>query len=155
MRTVIALAALMLVAPLILGDHHRVVTDDKMDFSALKTFSIREGRATTTRPELNNKLIFKKIEDAIRAQLSAKGMAEAQNRPDVVVGFSVGEDKPHGPSVIFDHGTLVIEMTKRDGNNLIWQGVYTDDKSTPAKLAEKLPNDVQKLLSEYPPKKKK
>ena len=145
----------MLLAPLLLADHHHVVTDDKANFSALKTFSIREGRAKTTRPELNNKLIFRKIEDAIRAQLSAKGMTEKQSQPDVVVGFSVGEDRPHGPSVIFDQGTLVIDITARDGNSMIWQGVYTDEKSTPAKLAEKLPRDVQKLLAEYPPKKKK
>jgi len=63
----------MFLAPLLLADHHHVVADDKIDFSGLKTFSIREGHATTTRPELNNKLIFKKIADAIRAQLSAKG----------------------------------------------------------------------------------
>jgi hypothetical protein len=144
----------MFLAPLLLADHQHVVIDDKADFSTVRTFSIREGRATTTRPELNNKLIFKKIEDAIRAQLSAKGLTEAQNRPDVMVSFSVGEDRPNGPSVIFDRGTLVIEMM-RDGNSLIWHGVFTDDSSTPAKHAEKLPRDVQKLLAEYPPKKKK
>jgi Domain of unknown function (DUF4136) len=144
----------MLVAPLLLADHHHVVSDGNVDFSTLKTFSILEGRATTTRPELNNRLIFKKVEDAIRMQLSAKGLTEAQSQSDVVVGFRVGEDRPHGPSVTFDRGTLVIDMTTRAGSSMIWQGVYTDDNTTPAKVAEKLPRYVQKLLSEYPPKKK-
>jgi hypothetical protein len=150
-----ALATVMFIAPLLLADHRQVIADDKTDFSSLKTFSIQEGRARTTRPELNNKLIFRKIEDAIRTQLSAKGLTESQNGPDVVVGFSVGEDRPNGPSVVFDQGTLVIDMTTRDGNRMVWHGVYTDEKSTPAKLAEKLPGIVQKLLADYPPKRKK
>jgi len=145
----------MFVVPLLFADYHHVVSDNKTDFSTLKTFSIREGRATTTRPELNNRLIFKKVEDAIRVQLSTKGLTEAQNQADVVVGFRLGEDRPHGPSVTFDRGTLVIDITTREGSSMIWQGVYTDDNATPAKVAGRLPRYVEKLLSEYPPKKKK
>lgn len=145
----------MCLAPLLLADHRHVISDDKVDFAVLRTFSIREGAAKTTRPELNNTLIFKKTEDAIRAQLSAKGLTESPNRPDVIVSFTIGDDRPNGPSVIFDQGTLVIAMTARESNSMVWQGVYTDDRSTPAKVAEKLPGMVQKLLSEYPPKKKK
>src|SRR5215510_10778993 len=76
-RTALALVILMFVVPLLFADYHHVVSDNKTDFSTLKTFSIREGRATTTRPELNNRLIFKKVEDAIRVQLSTKGLTEA------------------------------------------------------------------------------
>jgi hypothetical protein len=155
MKTAVSFAIVMFLASPFLADRRHVVTDDKTEFSAIRTFSISEGRAKTTRPELNNRLIFKKIEDAIRAQLSARGLTESQNRPDVVVSFVVGEDRPHGPSVVFDQGTLVIELTRRDSNSMIWQGVYTDEESTPAKVAEKLPRNVQKLLSEFPPKKKK
>ena len=154
MKPAIAIVTAMLFATLPLADRHHVVSDDKVDFSGLKTFSLAEGGATTTRPELNNPLIFKKIRDAIRVQLSAKGLTESQNRPDVMVNFTIGEDRPNGPSVIFDQGTLVIDMTARDGSSQIWHGVYTDDKSTPAKLAQKLPGKVRSLLSAYPPKKK-
>jgi hypothetical protein len=150
-----ALTASLLCAPLLLADRQHVVADDKVDFSTLKTFSIREGRATTTRPELNNTLIFQNIERVIRKQLSAKGLTEAPDRPDVVVGFSIGDDRPHGPSVTFDHGTLVIDIVTSAGNKTIWHGVFTDDQSSPAKVAEKLPRAVEKLLGEYPPKKKK
>jgi hypothetical protein len=151
----IALATAMLLAPLLLADRRHVVSDDKVDFAGLKTFSVREGRAKTTRPELNNKLILKKTEDAIRAQLLRKGLTELQDRSDVMVSFTIGDDRPNGPSVIFDQGTLVIDMTARAGNSMIWQGVYTDDSSTPARVAAKLSGMVQRLLSEYPPKKKK
>jgi hypothetical protein len=155
MKPAVALVIVMFLAPLLLADRHHVVADDKADFSALRTFSIREGSAKTSRPELNNKLMFKKIEDAIRAQLSAKGLTESQHSPDLVVSFVLGEDRRRGPSMVFDQGTLVIELTRRDSNSMIWQGVYTDEDSTPAKVAEKLPRNVQKLFSEYPPKKRK
>lgn|GEM_PF-6912444 len=150
-----AFAILLLVAPLALADHRYVTADDKLDFSALKTFSFVSGKATTTRPELNNNLVYKKIQDAIRTQLLAKGMTEAQNGSDVVIGLTVGQDKPNGPSVLFDNGVLTISMTRQDSNALIWQGVFTDEDVTPAKFAEKLPSHAMKLFSQYPPKKKK
>src|SRR5579862_2480878 len=154
-KAALALGAAMFLAPLLLADHRHVISDDKVDFSSVKTFSVREGTAKTIRAELSNKLILKKIEDAIRSELAGKGLTESQDRPDVTVSFTVGQDRPNGPSVIFDHGTLAIDMTAREGNRMIWQGVYTDDSSTPAKVADKLPSQVQKLLAEYPPKKKK
>jgi hypothetical protein len=151
----VAFVAVVLCTAVLLADRQHVVADDKVDFAVLKSFSIREGRATTTRPELNNKLILQNIGNAIRRQLSAKGLTETPDRSDVVVGFTIGQDRPNGPSVTFDQGTLVIDITTRAGNALIWHGVYTDDKSPPAKVAEKLPRGVEKLLGEYPPKKKK
>ena len=38
---------------------------------------------------------------------------------------------------------------------MIWQGIQTDDTNNPAKVAERLPGSMKKLLSEYPPKRKK
>jgi hypothetical protein len=37
---------------------------------------------------------------------------------------------------------------------LQWHGVYRRPKDSAGKLAQKLPDDVKKLLSEYPPKKR-
>jgi hypothetical protein len=154
-KPAIALVIAMGLAPVLLADRRHVVSDDKVDFAGLKTFSLRDGDANTTRPELNNPLVFKKTADAIRAQLSAKGLTESPIRPDALVGFTIGADRPNGPSVIFDQGTLVIDVTVRETNRMVWHGVYTDDRSTPAKVAEKLPAMVQKLLAGYPPRKKK
>ena len=151
----VAVVAVLLCAPALLADRQHVVADDKVDFSALKSFAIREGRATTTRPELNNTLMFQNIENAIRKQLVAKALTEVPDRSDVIVGFTIGQDRPNGPSTTFDQGTLVIDITTRADNTLIWHGVYTDDKSSPARVAEKLPRGVEKLLGVYPPKQKK
>ena len=113
MRIAAALASSLLLTPFLLADHQHVVSDNKTDFTSVKTFSIREGRATTTRPALNNRVIFGKIEDAVRTQLTSKGLKECSSGPDVWVGFVVGEDRPYGPSVIFNQGTLVIDLRKR------------------------------------------
>jgi len=155
MGKIIAFAVVLLCTPVLLADRQHVVADDKMDFSALKSFSISEGRATTTRPELSNTLIFQHIADAIRKQLAGKGLTETPDRSDVIVGFTIGQDRPNGPSTTFDQGTLMIDITTRAGNTLIWHGVYTDDKSTPAKVADKLSCRVQKLLPAYPPTQKR
>jgi Domain of unknown function (DUF4136) len=154
-RLALVLAASVLLTPVLLADHQHIVSDDEADFASFKTFAIREGRAATTRPELNNRLIFEKVADAIRSELLAKGLRESADVPDVFVGFSIGEDRPNGPSVIFNEGTLLIDVTTRENPTLVWQGVYTDEKSSPAKVADKLKISVKKLLAAYPPKKRK
>jgi hypothetical protein len=153
-KTALTVALLMFGTVPLLADRQYVVFDDKVDFSSLRTFAFQGGRATTTRSELNNALILKSVEDAIRAQLVDKGMKEATTSPDVWVHFSVGQDRPNGPSVTFDEGVIVVQMTKRDSSSLIWHGTYRDEKSSPARLAERLPACIKKLLSGYPPKKK-
>ena len=155
MKPVAAVLIVLLVAPALLADRRKIIIDDKVDFSRIKTFLIRDGRATTIRPELDNRLFLANISDAIRRQLSAKGLTESPDRPDVTVSFTIGQDRPNGPSVIFDHGTLVIEMTARDTAASIWHGVYTDETGTPARVADKMPGKVHTLLSEFPPKKTK
>lgn len=55
----------------------------------------------------------------------------------------------------FVEGTLVIDMTAGEPGTLIWRGVYRDNEKNSARFSEKLPGDAKKLLSEYPPKKKK
>ena len=49
----------------------------------------------------------------------------------------------------------MIDLRDGGSRSLVWRGVYRDDESTAAKISEKLPEDVKKLFSEYPPKKKK
>jgi len=155
MKPVATLLITLLFAPVLLAGRREVLVDDKADFTRIKTFLIREGQATTTRPELSNSLFLANISEAIRRQLSAKGLTESPDRPDVMVSFTIGQDRPHGPSVVFDRGTLVIEMIARESAASIWHGVYTDETSAPAKVAEKMPANVQSLLSQFPPKRTK
>lgn len=161
MRTTVVLAILLL-APILAADTHHIEVDDKADFSAFKTFVVRDGLATSRRAEINNTLLLTKIQDAIRTGLSAKGLHETPDRPDLIVTFNLAEQGQRGvvgrgirnsQVVTTSEGTLVIEMTS--GDNLVWHGTYTDGEGDAAKLAQRLPDDAKKLISEYPPKKKK
>jgi hypothetical protein len=55
--------------------------------------------------------------------------------------------------VLFVKGTVTVDLVRRDPKLLVWQGIYHDDESNGSKLAQRLPLDVKKLLSKYPPKK--
>jgi hypothetical protein len=152
----------MLLAPILTADTRHIEADEKADFSAFRTFVVREGRATSRKVEINNPLLLTKIQDAIRTALSSKGMKETPDRPDLVVTFSLGEQGQRGVVgrgirdmrvISTSEGTLVIEMTS--GTSVVWHGTYTDGEADAAKLAKKLPDDAKKLISEYPPKKKK
>ena len=46
-------------------------------------------------------------------------------------------------------------MTADSPGTLIWRGVYRDNEKNSSRFSEKLPADARKLLTEYPPKKKK
>ena len=162
MRAAAALAILMLLAPALPADTHHVEFDEKADFSTFKTFVVRDGRATSRKAEINNALLLTKIQDAIRAGLSSRGVKETPDRPDLVVTFSLGEQGQRGVVgrgirdmrvITTSEGTLVIEMT--NGKSLVWHGTYTDGEGDAARLARKLPDDAKKLMSEYPPKRKK
>jgi hypothetical protein len=164
MKTAIVLATAMLFAPILFADSHHIEVDDNAEFSAFKTFAMREGRTTSRRAEINNKLLLKNLSDVIRSGLSAKGLIEAQDRPDLVVTFSLAEEGQRGTVgrglrnvqvISRSEGQLVIELTSRATNSLAWYGIYTDDERDAAKLAKRLPGDAKKLIAEYPPKKKK
>ena len=148
---------LMLSAVLLFADEHTVDFDRHTDFSMMKTFALREGKVDSPRPELNNTLMLKKIADAIRAELALKGLKETVNNPDIIVDYSVsGEDftESRGGPISSSEGTLIVDLTKRDSRALVWRGVYRDSERNSTKLAQKLPGDVKKFLSEYPPKQK-
>jgi hypothetical protein len=56
--------------------------------------------------------------------------------------------------VSFTEGTLVIDLKAPDSGKLVWHGVYRRPKDSAGNLAEKLPADAKKLLSEFPPRKR-
>jgi len=176
MRSAAVLLGMVLCSTLLVADDRHVDFDAKADFSSFKTFAIRESRINSHKPELNNRLFIQKLADTIRAELTAKGLKETVDRPDLIVDFSVdGMDysiverqaagqrgqvvEGTGPySVLSSEGTLVIDITANPAGvagALLWRGTYRDEESGGPKLAQKLPGDAKKLLSEYPPKKKK
>jgi hypothetical protein len=166
MKPAVLILTLSLMTPL-LQDYRHVDFDEKTDFSKLKTFSLRDGTINTDAPELNSTLNRKRIADAIRTQLTAKGLSETQIRPDLAVTYELGTINRRGvdtspgsrrggpPPQPFQwvEATLVIELTGSDAQP-VWRGVYRDDERNPAKFANNLPEDIKKLFSSYPPKKK-
>src|SRR5207244_2119164 len=71
--------------------------DPRTDFLKFKTFTLRQAQLEAKSPELNSPIVRKRIEDAIRTQLTARGLTEVQNRPDLVVNFRLGAtDKRQG-----------------------------------------------------------
>ena len=143
--------------------------DPRTDFLKFKTFTLRQAQLEVKSPELNSPIVRKRIEDAIRTQLTARGLTEVQNRPDLVVNFRFGaadkrqvESFPAGrwgrrrriETFRFTEGTLVVNLMDTEGRELVWRGVYRDDESNAGKISNKLPDDIKKLFSDFPPKKK-
>jgi hypothetical protein len=155
----------MLVSAIPLADDHSINFDEKIDFSKIKTFSVREARSDNDRPDLNNALFLKSLGETIRGELKARGLTENIDRPDVVVDYRIsGSDidiVEHNPGIRgqrglirYPQGTLAIDITIRDSNLLIWQALYRDVEDNATRLSRKLPQDAKKLLSQYPPRKK-
>jgi hypothetical protein len=157
MRVAALSLGLILSAALLFADDRTVDFDRHTDFTTLKTFALREGKVNSPEPELNNTLLLKKIADAIRMELTSRRLKETLNNPDVIVDFNItGQDftEGRGGPISSSEGTLVIDLTKRDSQALVWRSVYRDSERNNAKLAQKLPGDVKKSLSDYPPKQK-
>jgi hypothetical protein len=64
--------------------------DEAIDFTQYETYALRDGRIRAQHPLLDNSLVERKIQNAIKAQLSAKGLQEASGRPDIVVTYVLG-----------------------------------------------------------------
>ena len=160
----VASACLLLGAVCFAADELSVTVDPRADFSLFKTFSLREGKIDSPRPELDNRLFVKKLSATIRAALVSRGLKESADRPDLVVDYVViGEDinttqrgmvRGAGPQPLrFTEATLVIDLTRPGDTAPVWRGTYRDDEKTGSKLVEKLPEDAKKLIDKYPRRK--
>ena len=152
-------------------DDKSVDFDPQADFSQLHSFTVGPGLLQSTRPELRSDLVRKKIQQALRVELAGGGLHEAQQpaSADLFVGFRLGSaDKrelerwPTGPwgrgsrytINTYSEGTLVVDLYRQPGRELVWRGIYRDDESRASKIAENLPKSVHKLLDKFPPRKK-
>jgi hypothetical protein len=158
---------------------HDISFDANADFTALRTFSVGEGRTTSRffQPEIDNRLFLQRMRNSIRAALTAKGLKETADRADLAVTFQVtnadyatvgrreplripdsraarGYVIPGGPEpLLFTAGTLVIDLTDSSGT-LVWRGTWHERERSGPKLSGKLSEDARKLLSKYPPKRR-
>jgi hypothetical protein len=181
MRLATLLTGVLLCSVMLIADEKTINFDEKTDFSRLKTFSIREAKSDSERPELNNPLFLKRLAESVRTELKGKGLEEISDKPDLFVdlrvdgadisfvtrdpdthipgigpggrgGINIRGSGPH--DVRYTQGTIDVGLTAREANLLVWQGIYRNDESNGSKLAQKLPSDAKKLIAQYPPKKK-
>jgi hypothetical protein len=166
--TRLALSALLL-AFAVSADDHSVDFDPGADFSQIKTFALgRQRTINSNKPELNDELVKKKLDLAVRTELTKKGLLEVPAQDcDMVVRYHLGSVNKtettvwigrwggtHRATEHFTEGTLILNLVRRDTKELLWRGVYRDDEKRPAKLSEHLPRNVARLFEKYPPGKK-
>ena len=143
--------------------------DEAVNFAAYKTYAIRNGRIRAKDPSLNNSLVQKKIENALKTQLAARGLQEAAERPDVVVTYVLGAANTREVDVVpagwygrgrrrvvtkHTQGTLVLDLRDAQKRELVWRATCSDTAGNPAKIEERIDKDVKKAFEHYPPKKK-
>jgi hypothetical protein len=170
MKLSVLLLTLLLVTPPLWADQRDIDADPSTDFSSFRTFRLRDGQLTAKAPELNSPLTRKKIEESLRSQLSASGLTEVNGPSDLVINWHYGTANKReihswatgrwgrGRRVTayrFTEGTLVVDLFERSGHELVWRGIYRDDESNPAALANRIDGDIRKLFKDFPPKKKK
>ena len=70
-----------------LADSGTIDFESGVDFRAIRTFALREGRIQSQKPEVDNRLFRQRMNDSIRAALGKKGLKEVATQPDVIVTF--------------------------------------------------------------------
>lgn len=177
-RSMLATALLLLAAAATASQvGHDISFDSKADFRALRTFTIGEGEVASRfyKPEIDNRLFLQRMRSTIRAALTAKGLTETTDRPDLAVSFRIVDSDyatverrppvripgsavapglviPGGPQPqLFVAGTLVIDLTDSSGT-LVWRGTWHERERSGPRLSRKLSEHARKLLSGYPPK---
>lgn len=159
------------------ADGQSINFDANTDFTALRTFAIREGRLATSKPEIDNRLFRQRLENSIRATLTSKGLKEVAQGADLSVTYAFNDADfsvlemtqpvlvpggannpatviPGGPrGAMFTEGTLVIDL-RTASDAVVWHGTYHDREASGPTLSRNLSTNARKLLSKYPPKQK-
>ena len=150
------LALVVLSSAAIFADDYVVLMDDEVDFSILRTFTVRDVNLTSTHPALGSPILRSQLRDATQVALAGRGLTAASNQPALIVDCSVrgvefavdrtgrpveqrsGRGGRRGqPSTNprdFTEGTLVIDVTRADTRELIWRGVYHDTEQDPSRI---------------------
>lgn len=162
------IALLLLAALPVLAQKVTLEFDQGADFPGFHTFFVNPGQLNAKSPALKNDLVRKKIQDDIRAQLTAKGLREVTSGPrDLNVRFSLGAARRREVEVYparwygvrrvvtpRTEGTLVIDLIETANRAMVWRTVTVEEKTVPSEIEGKLDNMVKKAFGQYPPKKK-
>lgn len=142
-----------------------VLHDDGVDFSALRTYELREG--TPARRSDVQKL----IDDSVERELQDKGLRPAAGPPDVVVLTYALADR-HTAEELEDPvywefltgvtsvdaydveaGTLVIDLVDPATERVLWRGIASETVTAPAKkVKRRIDAVVRKMFKRFPPR---
>ena len=149
--------------------------DREADFSQISTY----GWTGKQHPEIND-LVHKRILDALRSQLEAKGLGEVDSNPDVFVTyygddnertvidtnhFGYGYGRGWGGGIgmaglssstttvrTYKEGTIIVDIYRAGDKQLIWRGTVTGTISdNPQKNEKNIGKGITKLFEKFPP----
>jgi len=133
-------------------------------------------------PRINSPFALKRISDALKSQLSLKGLTAKKDRPDVVVKYRLGlkqEVESDASGVSFGIGSsssttafgfmfgagadvatvdnliITIDLVKPATQQLLWRGSYENHLaagSTPETSTKLINSMVKQILDKFPPK---
>jgi len=144
-----------------------IQSEESVDFTKFKTFTMGEGRITSKSPALNNDLTKKRIRSDIEKALTAKGLTITSGTADLKVSYEFGSSRQLEPktypagarglgtrvvNVPQSEGVLVIDLHDSSTNTLVWRGTSSESEPNPVKLADKIDGMVKKSMGKYPPK---
>ena len=173
-----AAAAFVLLLPaLALAQKTSFDYDKTADFSAFKTYTLKDGT------KVGDPFIDGRITTAIEAELKAKGFTRNDAKPDVVVVYHLTLDKEkditsystgaaYGPypyrwgggwgttdvrvrEILV--GTLVIDVADASKESLVFRAIGVKEVDAQAKAEKRdknIASAVKKVLKDFPPKKK-
>jgi hypothetical protein len=172
--------AVLLVPALLLAQKTSYDYDKAADFTAFKTYGLKEG-TPVGQPLIDNRIVA-----ALDAELAAKGLTKSE-APDLFVVYHLAFDKEkdiytyssgygggYGPygwgwgggwaggtttTQVRDilMGTMVVDIADAKKGQIVWRGVgvkEVDTDAKPEKRDKSIQKAVKKILKNYPPKQK-
>jgi hypothetical protein len=153
--------------------------DHAADFSRYRTFAVAGGHLSINGvSDDGNTIVKDRIRNALVAALRAKGLAEAPEHPDLLVGYWAGARSrieiegmpPYAPEMgpywyggwwgpgytqwwtrTYEEGTLVIDLVDQASHRLVWRA-YARTEIKPPVSDEKVREIVDKAFRAFPPR---
>jgi uncharacterized protein DUF4136 len=143
--------------------------DRTANFSALKTYSWREGTP------IPNPLMSERVVSAVDAQLAAKGLQKVDSAGDMTVTYHAATDQSMEMQTFstggyygcwggcmgttsttvnkVTTGTLIVDLVDTKSNKMLWRGTGSDTVTgDPQDTERKINEVVKRMFGNFPPK---
>jgi hypothetical protein len=172
-------AATLFVSAQLLAQKVKIDFDNTVDFSTYRTYAWKGCRSAGDDLVLTSasSLAEQRVRNAVNEQLTAKGVAEVEEGPDIYVTcigqrqdkrriesdyagweprwrYGWGPGWGSGRTVDWTEGLLIIDIVDAKKEQLAWRAYCTATIDDPSKIAKKIRSAVTKAFKGYPPKAK-